>query len=51
MMQPEAFRAFATVYWQAGWQLHIHVNGDAGLDLVLDTSTVHATIRAPTTAR
>ncbi len=37
MMQPEAFRAFATVYWQAGWQLHIHVNGDAGLDLVLDT--------------
>jgi predicted amidohydrolase YtcJ len=37
MMQPDAFRAFATVYWKAGWQLHIHVNGDAGLDLVLDT--------------
>ena len=37
MMQPEAFRAFAKVYWDAGWQLHIHVNGDAGLDLVLDT--------------
>lgn len=37
MMQPDAFRAFATVYWCAGWQLHIHVNGDAGLDLVLDT--------------
>ena len=37
MMQPDAFRAFATAYWEAGWQLHIHVNGDAGLDLVLDT--------------
>ena len=28
---------FAQAYWDAGWQLHIHVNGDAGLDLVLDT--------------
>lgn len=37
MMQPETFRTFAKVYWNAGWQLHIHVNGDAGLDLVLDT--------------
>lgn len=37
MMQPETFRAFAKVYWNADWQLHIHVNGDAGLDLVLDT--------------
>lgn len=37
MMQPETFRAFARAYWDAGWQLHIHVNGDAALDLVLDT--------------
>lgn len=37
MMQPDVFRAFATAYWQAGWQLHVHVNGDAALDLVLDT--------------
>ncbi len=37
MMQPDVFRAFARVYWNADWQLHIHVNGDAGLDLVLDT--------------
>lgn len=37
MMQPEAFRAFARAYWIADWQLHIHVNGDAALDLVLDT--------------
>lgn len=37
MMQPEVFRAFFTAYWEAGWQPHVHVNGDAGLDLVLDT--------------
>jgi predicted amidohydrolase YtcJ len=37
MIQPETFRAFARVCWEANWQLHIHVNGDAALDLVLDT--------------
>lgn len=37
MMQPDTFRAFARVYWNADWQLHIHVNGDAALELVLDT--------------
>lgn len=37
MMQPDIFRAFARAYWNANWQLHVHVNGDAGLDLVLDT--------------
>ncbi|MBU3749917.1 MAG: amidohydrolase family protein, partial [Mycobacterium sp.] len=36
MMQPDVFRAFAKAYWDADWQLHIHVNGDAALDLVLD---------------
>lgn len=37
MMKPDTFRAFAKAYWNANWQLHIHVNGDAALDLVLDT--------------
>jgi predicted amidohydrolase YtcJ len=37
MMQPDTFRSFARAYWNAGWQLHIHVNGDAGLELVLNT--------------
>lgn len=37
MMQPDVFGAFARVYWNADWQLNIHVNGDAALDLVLDT--------------
>lgn len=36
MMQPEVFRAFFGAYWAAGWQPHVHVNGDAGLDVVLD---------------
>ena len=27
----------AKLYWDAGYQLHIHVNGDLGLDVVLDT--------------
>jgi predicted amidohydrolase YtcJ len=36
MMPPDQLDAFASVYWDAGWQLHIHVNGDLGLDVVLD---------------
>ena len=23
-------------YWDAGWQIHVHVNGDLGLETVLD---------------
>ena len=36
MMDPDFFARTMRVYWEAGWQLHIHVNGDAGLDMVLD---------------
>lgn len=36
MMDPEFFARTMKVYWDAGYQLHIHVNGDAGLDMVLD---------------
>jgi predicted amidohydrolase YtcJ len=36
MIEPDVFeRAFAT-YWDADYQIHIHQNGDAGLDLVID---------------
>ncbi|WP_171210300.1 MULTISPECIES: amidohydrolase [unclassified Ruegeria] len=36
MMDLSAFeRAFQT-YWDAGYQVHVHVNGDAGLDRVLN---------------
>ena len=37
LMLPDTYSAFADAYWQAGWQLHTHVNGDRGLDMVLDT--------------
>jgi hypothetical protein len=36
LMPPDVLGRFARVYWDAGWQLHIHVNGDLGLDVVLD---------------
>jgi len=36
LMQPDKLEERAKLYWDAGYQLHIHVNGDAGLDTVLD---------------
>jgi len=35
-MQPDQLERIAKLYWNAGYQLHIDVNGDAGLDTVLD---------------
>lgn len=37
MMDLDFFQRSFEVYWKAGYQLHIHVNGDAGLDMVLNT--------------
>ncbi len=36
MMPPEDQSALFDAFWRAGWNIHIHVNGDAGLDVVLD---------------
>lgn len=36
MMPPEALEKYGKLYWDAGYQLHIHVTGDLGLDVVLD---------------
>ncbi len=36
MMDPDFFARTMRVYWDADYQLHIHVNGDAGLDMVLN---------------
>lgn len=36
MMDEDAFDRAFRIYWDAGYQLHIHVNGDRGLDRVLD---------------
>lgn len=35
MMEPDLYDAYFDAYWDAGWQIHTHVNGDAGLDVVL----------------
>ncbi|MGH1491274.1 MAG: amidohydrolase [Acidimicrobiales bacterium] len=36
IMEPDALRTSFDVYWDAGWQIHIHVNGDLGLEVLLD---------------
>ena len=36
LMDPEDFANAFRIYWEAGYQIHVHQNGDAGLDLVLD---------------
>jgi predicted amidohydrolase YtcJ len=36
LMQPEEFERAFQIYWDAEYQIHVHQNGDAGLDLVLD---------------
>jgi predicted amidohydrolase YtcJ len=35
MMPPEQQKELLSQFWQKGWDIHIHVNGDAGLDNVL----------------
>jgi len=37
LMTPAHLEERSQLYWNAGYQLHIHVNGDLGLDVVLDT--------------
>ncbi len=36
LMPEEAFKSAFQIYWDAGYQIHVHQNGDAGLDRVLD---------------
>lgn len=36
MMEPAFFARSFRVYWDLGYRIHVHVNGDAGLDMVLD---------------
>lgn len=37
LMTPERFKDVFLAYWQADYQIHIHYNGDGGLDVLLDT--------------
>ncbi len=36
MMTPEMLEERGKLYWDAGYQLHIHITGDLGMDVVLD---------------
>lgn len=37
LMEPELFAKAFRIYWDAGYQIHVHQNGDAGLDVLIDT--------------
>ena len=36
LMPPDELKAVFDAYWDAEWQIHIHVNGDLGLEVLLD---------------
>ena len=37
ILPPDELMKRARLYWNAGYQVHVHVNGDLGLEAVLDT--------------
>ena len=37
IMKPDDFAKAFKVFWDANYQIHVHVTGDQGLDVVLDT--------------
>jgi predicted amidohydrolase YtcJ len=39
LMSPEVLADGVRTFWNAGYQIHVHVNGDAGMDAVLDAVT------------
>ena len=43
IMEPDLFKQAFQKYWDAGYQIHVHQNGDAGLDLVLNTLEANMT--------
>ena len=36
LMEPEEQAAVLDAFWRDGWHIHVHVNGDHGLDVLLD---------------
>jgi len=42
IMSPEPFAKAFRVYWEAGYQIHVHTVGDKGLDMVLDNIEANA---------
>ena len=43
LMEPEVFARAFQIYWDAGYQIHVHQNGDAGLDMVLENLQANMT--------
>lgn len=41
IMPPDVFAKAFHIYWDAGYQIHVHVTGDAGVDMVLDNVEVN----------
>ncbi len=39
LMEPDELRRIFNLYWDAGWQIHIHVTGDLGVEVILDVLT------------
>ena len=37
MMPPDRFEELARMYWNEGYQIHVHCTGDLGVELALDT--------------
>jgi predicted amidohydrolase YtcJ len=35
LMPPDVLADAVRTFWRAGWQIHVHVNGDGGMDAVL----------------
>ncbi len=48
MMEPGELKTVFDAYWDEGWQIHIHVNGDLGLEVLLDVIE-DAQLRTPRT--
>ncbi|MEY2967334.1 MAG: hypothetical protein RLY50_1384 [Actinomycetota bacterium] len=46
MMEPEVLASTFDVYWDADWQIHVHVNGDRGLEVLLGI-IANAQVRHP----
>ena len=36
IMPPDELERAARVFWNRGWQIHVHVNGDLGMEVTLD---------------
>ena len=50
MMEPEDLRKAFDTYWDDDWQIHIHVNGDLGLEVLVEIIEDATPVSTPITA-